>query len=441
MVKKILFFGIAIILGFMILVMCYSGFQMSDVQAKVTEYISNNDYESLSRCFLPYFNIDSIKQYNSGEKEVKVTSLQAVSASSITIEVNGEQEDTVKYVPGYTFYLQNFNNLGDLEAFFSGVETDGKISNYTRVVFYNGNLSYDYYFNDPITATSENAEGTNRFYTGYAEELNFVEIDLPLTTINDELAGQITKLELYGGQAVPGSDATPALSLDFSDTPLTTESQFFTLANELVEHWDAFLEDLDATKYNEFMNPESGEGWLDRYNASGNFGTSISSYNDLIGNSAIIKTVVVMVIYLVVCIVLGIFVLRNKSKMPKPYLRDRYQKQMVSANSIKAQVKEVTPDDKPVTPTETSSVDTAILPTSLPTKEKEEPNTNDEVTSVTAEEETTDNNDVDKENNHLDSESFDETDLPSKEETNLASDDDAVEDLPKDSLGEDNTNK
>ena len=77
MIKKILFFGIAIILGFMVLMMSYSGFQMSDVQAKITEYMNNHDYVNLSRCFLPYFNASSIKELNE-EGNVKVTVLESI---------------------------------------------------------------------------------------------------------------------------------------------------------------------------------------------------------------------------------------------------------------------------------------------------------------------------------------------------------------------------
>ena len=67
----------------------------------------------------------------------------------------------------------------------------------------------------------------------------------------------------------------------------------------------------------------------------------INGYDELIGNSAIIKTVIVMVVYLAVCVGLGFLLLRKKNAMPKPYLRDQYKKQMVSANAIKAEVKEV----------------------------------------------------------------------------------------------------
>ncbi len=375
MIKKILFFGIAIILGFMVLMMSYSGFQMSDVQAKITEYMNNHDYVNLSRCFLPYFNASSIKELNE-EGNVKVTVLESIHAVKTTIKVDENEQEANRYVASYTFYLEDFKDFD-----FNGVDTNGTVSNYARVEFYNGDKSLVYYFNDPITASSANADGVNRYYTDYAANLDFIEIDLPISDIEEKLDGSITSLRVYDSKAAD-STATPKLEISFD--ALNIETDFFTLANELVDNWNTYLDDLDADKFNNFFDPAEGEGWIDRFDANENYRKGINGYDELIGNSAIIKTVIVMVVYLAVCVGLGFLLLRKKNAMPKPYLRDQYKKQMVSANAIKAEVKEVEKttlnnnDEK----TETSIVEESqnesnkveVIETSTTEENQDEPN-------------------------------------------------------------------
>ena len=332
MIKKILFFGIAIILGFMVLIMSYSGFQMSDVQAKITEYMNNGEYDNLDKCFLPYYDSNSIKPISEND-HFTLVGLESIHGVSATVTVDGEEQTASKYVASYTFFIKDFNNFD-----FEGISGEDTYHNYTRLVFKNGDLSFDYYFNVPDTATTSDTEGVERYYTQYAQSMDFVEIDIPLSDIEDDLNGEIKSIEVYDSKAIPGQkEPVEIINLE---NPLTTNSEFFTLANELVSNWDKYLNDLDSEAFNNFFDPEDGEGWIDRYNANPGFSRGINSYEDLIGSSAIVKTVIVMIVYLVVCVLLGFLLLRNKNKLPKPYLRDKYQKQMVSANSIKQEVKE-----------------------------------------------------------------------------------------------------
>ena len=100
MIKKILFFGIAIILGFMLLMMCYSGFQMSDVQAQITEYMQTNDYNSLARCFLPYFNSNSITT-QADTDYFDLVSLESITSTSVTVSIDGSEQQTNDYNTSY----------------------------------------------------------------------------------------------------------------------------------------------------------------------------------------------------------------------------------------------------------------------------------------------------------------------------------------------------
>lgn len=365
MVKKILFFGVAIILGFMIMMIGYSGFQMSDVQAKITEFMSHDEYNNAAKSFLPYFDEDSITTVEGDHFDL--VSIQAITAENKTIKLNGEDQNVNMYNAGYTFFL---NHINDIEL--DGEKIGDKTYNYTRIVFKNGDKSYSFNFNEPYDATSPDGEGVTRHYTGYIDDendMNFLEIDLDLAIIEEELGGQITGYEFYDSKANPNdSTKTPLQKADFTE-PLVIDTEFFTLGEELVTAWEAYVDGLTednlserAEIFNNFYDPAEGEGWIDRYESHEGFAKGIQSYTDLIGNSPIVKTAVVMVVYLAICIVLGYFVLKNKNKTPKPYMRDQYKKQLVvaKANEVPAKQIETTTVNEDVNKTNEEELKTEI---------------------------------------------------------------------------------
>ena len=341
MIKKILFFGITIILGFMLLMMCYSGFQMSDVQAQITEYMQTNDYNSLARCFLPYFNSNSITT-QADTDYFDLVSLESITATSVTVSIDGSEYQTNDYNTSYTFFLNNCSNI-DLQ----GVrKQDGQEYNYMRLVFLNGENRFEYYFNDPLTATSDQGEDVNRCYMADDQKVIFAKID--------------TK---------------PLVSGNFT-TPITLNSEFYTLADEFVSAWDTYLDGLNssnmedkANTFNEFFDPAKGEGWIDRYNSHDGFSQGISSYSDIIGSSPIYKTAIVMVIYVAVCVLLGVFLLRNKNKVPKPYMRDQYKRQLVVAKENSQDAKVTNVVDVTPTAVATDNVEEVKESTNLETTE------------------------------------------------------------------------
>lgn len=333
MIKKILFFGIAIVLGLMVLMFASSYFQMNDMQDTIQEFMDAGDYPSIARSFLPYYDKTSVITQDTNDY-FELVSVESITAEEATVEISGENKETRNYYLSYTFFFNHMQNI-DIE----GVsESDGKVHNYTRIVFLNGDKEYPYFFNDPETATSEEEEGVNRYFTAYIDAMGFVEIDVPLDDIINNLDGQITGYEFYDSKNNPQTDPKePLVSCTF-DEPLVSDTPFYNLGNELIDAWDNYLDGLSednleakAQEFTDFFDPDEGEGWLDRFNANTNFGTGINSYEDIIGSGYIVKTVIVMVIYVAICIVLGIFVLRNKNKVPKPYMRDEYKRQLVVA--------------------------------------------------------------------------------------------------------------
>ncbi len=348
MVKKIVFFGLALVIGFMVLFVAYSGFQMSALQTQITEYMENDDYESLAKTFLSYYDAATITIHDTTDK-YEIVSLQSVASESITITIDDEEETTNDYYLAYTFFLNHINDV-DL----NGVDfnNEGTVYNFTSVVFINSdtNESYTYYFNDPITATS--SDDATRYYTSYVESMGFVEIDISLETIEEELSGQITGYEFYDSKEdLVGSG-------EF-ETALTTSSGFYDICQELIDAWDTYLDGLSSSNeeekaetFNNFYTNDEGTGWLETYTSlSTTYGRGIQAYSDLIGNTAIIKTVIVMIIYIIICGLLGYFFLRTKNRTPKPYLRDQYKKQLLTAKdtSIKTDVTETSTSEEAVT--------------------------------------------------------------------------------------------
>ena len=371
MIKKILFFGITIILGFMLLMMCYAGFQMSDVQAQFTEYRQTNDYNSLARCFYPYFNSNSITT-QADTDYFDLVSLESITATSVTVSIDGSEYQTNDYNTSYTFFLNNCSNI-DLQ----GVrKQDGQEYNYMRLVFLNGENRFEYYFNDPLTATSDQGEDVNRCYMADDQKVIFAKIDLSLADI-ESIGGQITGYEFYDAKADPdNADTKPLVSGNFT-TPITLNSEFYTLADEFVSAWDTYLDGLNSSNkedkdnaFNEFVDPAEGEGWIDRYKSHDGFIQVIRPlYLDSVGSSPIYKTAIVMVIYVAVCVLLGVFLLRNKNKVPKPYMRDQYKRQLVVAKENSQDAKVTNVVDVTPTAVATDNVEEVKESTNLETTE------------------------------------------------------------------------
>ena len=119
----------------------------------------------------------------------------------------------------------------------------------------------------------------------------------------------------------------------------------------------------------EFFDPAEGEGWIDRYNSHDGFSQGIRSYSDIIGSSPIYKTAIVMVIYVAVCVLLGVFLLRNKNKVPKPYMRDQYKRQLVVAKENSQDAKVTNVVDVTPTAVATDNVEEVKESTNLETTE------------------------------------------------------------------------
>ena len=140
--------------------------------------------------------------------------------------------------------------------------------------------------------------------------------------------------------------------------------------NVKIEEGDIFEStDWKLIPFNEFFDPAEGEGWIDRYNSHDGFSQGIRSYSDIIGSSPIYKTAIVMVIYVAVCVLLGVFLLRNKNKVPKPYMRDQYKRQLVVAKENSQDAKVTNVVDVTPTAVATDNVEEVKESTNLETTE------------------------------------------------------------------------
>lgn len=314
MIKKILFFGIAIILGLMVWMTSYYSFYMGYTQDMIYTAIAEDDYDTLAKIFLPFYNKEG--EDLGGNDEFDIFVYEGVVANTTKITVDGNEQTVNRYQDAFIFFVDNIGF--DLEG---KKESDtSPVKNYSSLVFYNeeASLDYTFTFNDPIDGV-EGAEGTNRYYVSAAKSLNFCEIDLNTNIIEEELAGKITKVEVIDGKGE---------SVGTVDCNLDLTSSYFTEVKELVAAYDQYLDDLDATKYTEFYNT-----WLAEYNNVETNGVTLSDAERK-PTSIYVKTIIVMVIYIAICGVLGYFILRKKEVAMKPYMLNKN-------NAPKAEVKEV----------------------------------------------------------------------------------------------------
>ncbi len=323
MVKKILFFGIAIILGIMVWMTSYYSFYMSNTQTMIYSAIENDDYDSLAKMFLPFYNKEEVDL--GGNDDFKLVVYEGVIAEETKVTIDEQEQTTNRYQDALIFFVDNINF--DLDG--KKESDNAPIKNYTSLVFYNNDKSYEYTFNDPIDAV-EGGEDTNRYYVSAAKELKFCEIDLSTKIIEEELDGAINKVEVKNAKGEIVGTITCDLNID---------SDYFKEVDKLVSAYDTYLSDLDADKYMSFYND-----WLETYNSNSNNGITMTD-KERKPTSIYVKTVIVMVIYVGICGVLGYFILRKKNtKLPRPYQIDEINKKKQQA--MKASVTEIKEDKK-----------------------------------------------------------------------------------------------
>lgn len=304
--KKVLFFVITIILGFMLFTVTYQGFYMDNVQGIIQSSLDNKDYDRLAKSFLPFFNKEE-QNLEGVEGKYDIIAYEALVGEPVKVKYGDKEVETNRYQESLVLFVD------DIEFTVDGKKEGDQFKNYTSVTLYNGDKEpYIYYFNDPMTAQASNQEGVKRFYTDAAQHLKFVMLSISKKDIDEKLGGKVTKLEVRDGHnEVVG---TTTCDLDF-------DSQFYKDVNEIVVEYDKYLKDpenKDVQKaYTDFY-----EKWYEEYKTNDGYG--LAFVKGEISNAPVYwKTAGVMFVYIALCITLGYFMLRKKPTLVQKVKSDK----------------------------------------------------------------------------------------------------------------------
>lgn len=349
MAKKILFFGVSIILGIFIIFTTYQSSYIGAIQDRITAAMEAEDYDGLAKSFLMYFNKEEkrvIEDYkgqdqNGSETSYSIIAYEALVAEDITVTQDGQDQKVRHYAQSLVLFVD------DIKFILDGKKDGETVNNYAAVRLYNDNegLQKDFTFNDPIDATAQ--ADANRYYIEAAKQMGFVELDITESYVKENLNGEITALQVIDGQ---GNTVGDKIDFDFDFT-----GAFYDDTEELVTLYDAYVN--DPTEENKNAYVDYATTWQEDFLANENYDRGYLE-SELKTTSLYVKTAIVAVVYIAICVVLGYFFLRKKGKMPKPYKLAEMQKAQ-KAEAIKAEVKEVTPVEN-VAPVaqETTSVET-----------------------------------------------------------------------------------
>lgn len=302
MIKKILFYGIAIVLGLMIWMTSYYGFYMSHIQGLIQGSIESKDYDKVSKAFLPFYNEEQIEVSVNTDKFAPIQVYEAMIGEKVEVTVDEQKQMANRYERAYVIYLD------DITFDLDGISNDQGYINHTKIRLYNDEVYYDYFFNEPNTAKDPNEEGVKRYYVNAAKELQFVELDITEKIIKDNLNGALDGFEIFDAKGV---SVAPKYTFE---KELNFDTDFFKLGAELESAYDLYLEkpnDNESAKaYKEFY-----QKWYEKYTANENYGIAYTQ-RELKPMSVYLKTGGVIAGYIVIVAILGYLLLR-KPKNPR----------------------------------------------------------------------------------------------------------------------------
>lgn len=322
MLKKVLFFSIAIILGVVLAYTTYYSYYVNNLYDMIDSAIAEERYEDVARMFTAYFDSDS-----SIEKIENENGFVYVYPSILqTTKKDTEGNDYISFEKGYSFYSFKIKE----EVFTNVTVSSGTTKNDSGMVFSSGEASYEY----PFVVT----EGDSPYNLATTiTSLSCVEVHIGESIINEKLGGEITSFSLLGNEKQPIL-VYDNVNLDFSE-------RFFEYADDFVENYDLYAPSNDSENFEKFFTP-----WKEEYSKNETFRISYSQ-KELKPTSVVWKTVGIMAMYLVVCALVGLLIFkggklfkgrgkndtRYKSRAP---MKGNLSKQAVTAKSSNTKVVE-----------------------------------------------------------------------------------------------------
>ncbi|MDE7263929.1 MAG: hypothetical protein K2N64_04645 [Anaeroplasmataceae bacterium] len=328
--KKILYLGVAFVIGILVFIMSYSSNQMNHLESLIRGAIENEKFHEVPMVWDGCFDTKSIVKND--QENLDIVIYPATSQTDITLTIGEESNREVEYEKAYYVYIFNAKfSLGNIN--------DGSTNyNETCLEFSNENntSSYKYYFvvNEEINKGSYVAEPTtlaeallnnSRDVTNTNEIWNFMRVTLTETMLNQitsEIGGEVAKLDLKDSDG--NVQYSTDIELDFSQP-------FFTDVKPLFDNYNIYLDsylaaDGDKTKIQEASDKfqEFYEPWKVEFDKNEN-GYTFRYEDSILTPSKLMWQTVGMVALYAVVIVLFYILLFHFSTIRKIFSRETYK--------------------------------------------------------------------------------------------------------------------
>lgn len=326
--KKILFIGIAIVIGIVVYFLGYNSNQANHIYDMVNEAIENEHYSDVARILGGCFDPNSIYKDDSDDYDIVI-----YPATSLTTRVNyGENDVYYHYENAYYLYL--FKTRFSVDKTSSGMQKTG-------FRFYSDSGSYDYHFivnsdtnSDEYKSNPSNLEEVllNQEHQNLTNtELKFVNCTLTQSQINQissKIGGNITKMGIINssGDEIDQFD----ISLDFSETFFSKEdgvAEFVTAFDQYLQNALAAEGDKTKTKELEKEFSEYSNNW--EHNVfpalAEEHGYTLRFENSILSPASLVwKTIGMLALYALVIVIFYILIF-HFSKIKRIFSKETYK--------------------------------------------------------------------------------------------------------------------
>lgn len=304
--KKVLYIGVAAVIGIMVFLLGYQSNQINNLTSLVNNAIDSGKYEEVAKIWEGCFDTKSIVVDNDDDLDIVV--YPATSQVDVSYGASDDKKERhYKYEKSYYIYIfkSKFNYI-------NAQSSTGEDSNKMGIRFYSGEEKYDYYFvvNADInsssyvekpTKLSEALLNNSRDYTASQEGWNFMKL-----TVTESM---LTAMALNGGVdriAITDNSGAEvyneAAQLDFSQAFFTDIADLFTNYNEFLQaeidaNGDSKKINAAVEKFNNFYEP-----WYEDFEAkTAETGYTFRYSEDYLFPSSLIwQTIGMEAIYIVV---------------------------------------------------------------------------------------------------------------------------------------------
>ena len=368
--KKVIYIGIAVVIGIAVFLFGYNSNQMNHLVNLVDEAIENEKYEDVAKIWEGCFDTKSIVSNDKDNFDIVI--YPATSQTDVTYGTDSTRY--LKYEKAYYIYLFN------MRFSYGSVNTgSGTNSNKAAIEFSNGDQSYSYYFiaNDTTNSSSYIANpmtkeeallNVSRDLTSTIDAWNFLKVTFTETMIKkieSSIGGEITGISIK--DSTGETQFTANVQMNFSQEFFKDMEPLFTNYNIYLDAYlaandDSAKIDAAANAFTEFYgdDKDTTKGWANttfkEYETQK--GYTLRYGNDILTPSKIMwQTVGIEALYLVVAALIYIMLFHFKA-VRALFSRDNYKKYSSKNHQVIINGKVAnSPKEKPQPKTEVEQIE------------------------------------------------------------------------------------